>query len=238
MAKKRIEINYSAFLKLPTKKNGLFDKSLKQFNERERENENVVDAVFSRLNNSCKENILAKVIVLNNRYSAGLTDNHLSKEKKKEYREKHKDYPVNVLVMAEHIFKMEQNKEFEISGKPDEIIALVNKVRNVGKGYMDAYSFATKYCSWRLPNYDIPIVDSYVKALLYRFNKIEGYTDNFAQDKLNDYKSYCAIYREFVEKNGLEDTRYKDIDKYLWQYAKNVSKKISEKYGAEHELKI
>ena len=206
-------------IEIPNEENRILNDCVVQFDEEQKTNEETVESVFSLYDNSSKSNILIKVIILNNRYSVGLNDNPLSKDKIKEYDEKEKKYPVDVMTMAKHIYN--NRKEFNNVKTTDEVIGLVETIRNIS-GFQDAYSFATKYCSWSFRTLDVPIVDSYVKGLLYRLNKKYGFTKTFTQADLNDYRTYKEIYVAFVKACGLQSKKYKDIDKYLWQYAKNM----------------
>lgn len=211
-------------VEFPTKENGIFETCVNQFEKEQSTNEEAVRIVFSSFDNSSIENILIKVIILNNRYSAGLTDNQISESKRIEYESKDKAIPVDVTTMAEHIFN--NRNLFDSISKKEDIIELVEKLRKVDDKHQDAYSFATKYCSRTFKEYDIPIVDSYVKGLLYRLNKKKPFTYDFTQKDLNTYQEYCRIYndfvKDFVEKTGLSKENYKNIDKYLWQYAKDL----------------
>lgn len=96
-----------------------------------------------------------------------------------------------------------------------------------------AYSFASKYCSWHCPKV-YPILDSYVKGLLYYINesvedKFMFYPDNIFNKRtkrinsknkyLNDYNIYYKAYNDFVKKYQLDsiiENKYKKIDEYLW----------------------
>lgn len=216
---KRIE-KIMSNIECPTAKNGIVDSCIKQFNKEQEKNESVVSSVFDIFDNSSIENILIKVIVLNNRYSAGLTDNKISESKRIEYELEDKSIPVDVLTMAEHIF--ENKAVFDSVSKNEDIIKLVKVLRSVDDNYQDAYSFATKYCSWTFENNIVPIVDSYVKGLLYRLNNKFGFCEPFTQAKMNDYDEYYKIYESFIKEYNLYNYSYKDIDKYLWQYAKNL----------------
>lgn len=208
------------YIVYPDYKNNILNKCVEQFNNEQDLNEKVVGDVFSKFDNSSISNILIKVIVLNNRYSAGLNDNPLSIEKRKEYTTDNKKFPVDVTTMAEHIYR--NRDEFNKVKKINEVIELVDIMRDI-EGFQDAYSFATKYCSWTYSGIDVPIVDSYVKGLLYRLNVKYKFDPSFIrQNQLNDYSKYLDIYKCFVDTYHLNQYSYKDVDKYLWQYAKNM----------------
>jgi hypothetical protein len=59
-----------------------------------------------------------------------------------------------------------------------------------------------------------------VKGLLYRLNQRKTFA-KFKQADLNDYQTYNDIYSIFASKY-LNSKKYKEIDKYLWQHAKNI----------------
>ncbi len=205
----------------PNEKPGLFDCCVKQFDKNESVNEKAVKKVFSALDDTSLENILIRVIVLNDRYSTGLTNSPISDERKNEYGEK--KLPIDVMQMANHIYK---NKDcFTDVHETNEVVSLVNRLRNLGEEYVDAYSFATKYCSWHFENVEVPIVDSYVKGLLYYFNRKCNYAGRITQEGLKDYGEFIRVYEAFIEKCELKEKTYKEIDKYLWMYSKNLKDK-------------
>lgn len=92
------------------------------------------------------------------------------------------------------------------------------------------YSFATKYCSWHVPNL-YPIADSNSKGMLFQINRGFKYSKNdiFYNTKsaktviaknLNEYKCYCDLYKSFktFPEFGISKTN-KEIDEYLWKYS-------------------
>ena len=46
------------------------------------------------------------------------------------------------------------------------------------------------------------------------------FPQGFTQNDLNNYHNYCKVYNAFVKHFKLENISYKEIDKYLWKYAK------------------
>ena len=209
----------------------MFNNLVEQFNKEQYHSEAAVSLVFEKFSNLEVEDILVKCIVLNNRYSAGLNDNVISESKRKEKNESGEKITVDVITMAEHIYK---NRElFDRVQDINDVINLVEVIRYVGDEYKDAYSFATKYCSWSLINTEIniPIVDSKVKEVLYRLNEKKNYRELFTQDSMKDYDTYVRIYADFVKYCGFGGMKYKDIDKCLWQYAKNIERQTGLEMG-------
>ena len=193
-----IAINAIKDKKIPN--DDLINQFIKEFKDKESQNEKVVQLAFDTYDNSTLEGILIKVILLNQIYSAGLADNQLSDEKRKEFDIKDKKYTVDVRTMAEHIKGLAE--EFEKCKTDEDIIGLVGKVRAINK-YKDSYSFATKYVAWSFSKSELnaPIVDSYVKAVL------------------EDYKQFCKVFNAFKDKYGQRKSS-KEMDMFLWAYAK------------------
>jgi hypothetical protein len=81
------------------------------------------------------------------------------------------------------------------------------------------YSFATKYCSWHNSN-EFPIFDSYVEKLLIAYRELGFY--NFKNVELKQYERFKTILIRFREYYGLSDFSLKEIDKFLWLYAKEL----------------
>lgn len=199
----------------------LIDKKIKEFDNNEQPNEKALELLFNTFkSNTDEKEILLKVVTLNNRYSAGLTDNVLNKEKCDIYEKENKSKPTNVIVMTKHISEIES--EYHCFSKEVDPIFIVNKLRHI-EGYKEAYSFATKYVAWTFRDKNIPIVDGYVKKLLYSINKEECFYEKLTWNKFDDYLTYCEIYKSFVEHFKLEKYSYKQIDKYLWLYGKELS---------------
>lgn len=200
----------------------IIDEKVEEFDDNEKLNEQALELLFNTFkSNTDEKEILLKVVTLNNRYSAGLTDNALNKEKSDIYEKENKPKPTNVMVMTKHISKIEKTHHcFSSEAEP---IFIVNKLRHI-EGYKQAYSFATKYVSWTFRDKNIPIADGYVKALLYYMNKKDCFYENLVFNDLEDYSIYCKVYKSFVEHFKLEKYSYKQLDKYLWLYSKELSK--------------
>lgn len=87
------------------------------------------------------------------------------------------------------------------------------------------YSFATKYCALHFPNL-YPIFDKFAfEALRYYNDPKNGYkpfrNKNITKTACQNYQNYIDIYNEFINAYGLHTFSYREIDKYLWHFAKN-----------------
>ena len=210
----------------------IIDKYIDLFEGENKINEKTVETVFRQFpDNSDLYQVLAKVIVLNNRYSAGLTDWSPSKTN------------VDVLDMAKHIVQINANnhaidecfdkdKAVETIGKVSRIDAVYNAKHDGGNAIdpilrqYNVLSFASKYCIWTWMVKDtisMPILDSYVAGMLYFINKTKPFTESFGQEKIKkDYGVFYKVYTDFVD-NCMPDIQLnnKQIDEFLWQCAKS-----------------
>jgi len=82
------------------------------------------------------------------------------------------------------------------------------------------YSFATKYYSWHAPHI-YPIYDSFVDQLLWAYQKQEKFAA-FKREELLVYTRYREILDKFLEHYALKQFGYKDLDKFLWLYGREV----------------
>lgn len=155
-------------------------------------------------NNTELDEVLAKVTLLNAFYSTQILD-------------------IDLLDVARDIVAL----TIDSSIRGDNIdIDVVNRIAyDEGRLYQrKLYSFASKYCSFHNPA-KFPIADSYSKGMLYYINNCEDsrfhfFAQGFTQNDLNNYHNYCKVYIAFVKHFQLEKLSYKEIDKYLWKYAK------------------
>lgn len=109
----------------------LIDKKIKEFDNNEQLNEKALELLFSTFkSNTDEKEILLKVVMLNNRYSAGLRDNILSKEKSYNYENENKNKPTNVIVMTKHIAEIESQFHC-FSSKEADPIFIVEKLRDI-----------------------------------------------------------------------------------------------------------
>ncbi len=155
-------------------------------------------------NNTVLEEVLAKVTLLNSFYSTQI---------------KNKDL-INV---AKDIIDLKIDSK--IQGETVDV-DVVNQIAYTHKDYPNSlYSFASKYCSFHNPE-KFPIADSYSKGMLYYMNNCDNdnlhfFPHKFSQKDLNNYLNYIKVYNEFIKHFKLGKMTYKEIDKYLWKYAKD-----------------
>ena len=95
-------------------------------------------------------------------------------------------------------------------------IACVNKKGTDDKENNKIYSFATKFCSFINPSY--PIFDRFSSNLLFMF--LYRKDDSVRLKDFGDYSYFCAKYKDFLERYGIEKTDYKGTDIFLWIYGK------------------
>lgn len=81
------------------------------------------------------------------------------------------------------------------------------------------YSFASKYCSFHNSLY--PIYDSIVDELLWNY-KIRDNFYKFKRYDLKVYDKFIKILDEFVKFYNITTLNYKSLDKFLWQYGKEI----------------
>lgn len=191
---------------------------INRFDNEQKANENAVGRCFKDLGNEYSD-VLIKTIVLNNRYSAGLTD-HPQKNLLGQ------NNPVDVITMADFITSNASKIKSYVSKK--DVIGLIECMRKIGEGkeYVSPYSFVTKYCSWQYPKLDVYIVDGYSKGILYYYNlKDKYYSRVFNQYELNNYKTYYDVYKSFFNHyEALKPlTTAKEKDKFIWQLGKSLN---------------
>ncbi len=80
------------------------------------------------------------------------------------------------------------------------------------------YSFASKYCHWHQPD-KYPIYDNLVENMLWAYHKHFNF-GTFRRDDLQYYCQYKEIMDDFKKDYGLTRFSYREIDKFLWKYAK------------------
>lgn len=195
---------------------------IEKFEREQKRNEDAVTAAFSSLNNSAFANILVKVIVLNSRYSTRLSDNDPSVQTVDKALSNNRSFMPSVVKVAQKIANFEQEGRFDACKDIADVAKLIKDFQTFSKPYSQPYSFITKYCSFRLPHIEIPIVDNYIRALLIVFNEKDGYYDEkITNTLLGDYSEFLKVIRAFSNKYA-SDYSAKDIDKYLWQYGKNL----------------
>lgn len=84
---------------------------------------------------------------------------------------------------------------------------------------MRFYSFATKYCSWHVPD-AYPIFDSVVSKLINEYQRMDRFANYVWQYELNEYHTFKHTLETFRESYGLTGFSFKELDKFLWLYGK------------------
>ena len=116
----------------------------------------------------------------------------------------------------------------------DCVVNLVNKIKQTNSSLYDSknvLSFASKYCS--MHNSKIyPIYDKYVRQMLYFINKYHNFTQiqftitkNSKNTIYDNYELYKQIIDEFNKFFFEGKLNYKEIDIYLWLWAKDILRK-------------
>jgi len=161
----------------------------------------VPDRALARLfaqypGNTTQEEVLLKVAALNSLYYTSI---------------------FGVVAVAQHIVSLGVDALIA-EGSPHvvEQIAVVELSRRRRRNY----SFATKYCSWHAPSH-YPIYDSLVERLLWGYQNAVGFHDFKRQDPQH-YETFRAVIDAFRSHFGLGQFTYKELDKFLWKYAREV----------------
>ncbi len=82
------------------------------------------------------------------------------------------------------------------------------------------YAFATKYCSWHVPE-GYPIFDDVVARLIVEYQRIDQFADFFWQNEIaRDYLKFKRTVEAFRDHYGLMEFSFKELDKFLWRYSK------------------
>jgi hypothetical protein len=66
-----------------------------------------------------------------------------------------------------------------------------------------------------------PIYDSYIAWLLKKYKK-EFHFSNFNDETLRDYSEFIRVLNDFKTYFGLNEFSYKQLDQFLWMYAKEI----------------
>ena len=124
-----------------------------------------------------------------------------------------------IVSLAKHITKRAIDKRL-VNGDPNLVhdIACLELANGKKKRF---YSFATKYCHWHNPE-SYPLYDQYVDWIIRRYNKEYRFGEKFTAEELKHYERLKAIIEKFREHFGLRDFSFKEIDKFLWRYGKEM----------------
>jgi hypothetical protein len=162
------------------------------FNKAEEFVETTVKNLFeARRANTSKYEVLAKVVVLNQLYSARVLNKH-------------------VQGFAEKIAKSDIDPMLD-EGSPEAVTAICSCCNE-----MRYYSFATKYCTWHRPDLYCMWDGNMDRALWhyqerYRFSDFKRYKPNY------EYPVLRRVVGEFRATFGLESINFKGIDQFLWR---------------------
>lgn len=155
-----------------------------------------------------KFNVLIKVASLNKIYSTAI---------------------VNINPVVDQIIKISSS---ESNPKTiTEYVEFVDKISKInwtnekGKSFeRNNLSFSSKYVHF-LSDFETPIYDSYIWIILNGYlgqkNKIKISFEN-----PRNFKEFYATFQKFKIDLGLENYSNYDIDKFLWQYGKNLIQEI------------
>lgn len=194
----------------------LVEAKIKKFIANENDGEKTLKMIFQDYDdNSDLRNVMVKTIVLDRIYSTRIryvdlpyiVQNIVEKnaEITKLLKSTDREYELYYLIA-------ENNKEF------------INKKGKIEKVH-NAYSFATKYLSF-INKELYPIMDSYARELLKGYSEIYPEIPKIKGD--NNYESFCDAFDAFHDKvNSITERNYsaKDIDMFIWQYAKDLRQK-------------
>lgn len=118
----------------------------------------------------------------------------------------------NIEPQLQKLIERIKNKDLTVV---DDIACINQQGRDV-KDNNKIYSFATKFCSFINPSY--PIFDRFSSNLLFMF--LYRKDDSVRLKDFGDYSYFCAKYKDFLERYGIEKTDYKGTDIFLWIYGK------------------
>ncbi|HMN00298.1 MAG TPA: hypothetical protein PKC99_14915 [Anaerolineales bacterium] len=147
-------------------------------------------------NNYDLEDVLLKVVTINSLYATNI---------------------YAVVDVAKHISKLQIDSALAQGSL--EIVDKIARVEVRGRIRRN-YSFASKYCSWHAPHI-YPIYDSLVDKLLWAYKEQENFAA-FKREELLEYPRYREILDKFREYYALKQFGYKDLDKFLWLYGREM----------------
>lgn len=139
-----------------------------------------------------------------------------------------KIYSTSIIYIEPVIEKIAKEINFETKNYCElDFVNLVDKISNVswqndltGKKYSRKYlSFASKYIHF-LSNFQTPIFDSYIFLMIKEYQKLNG--KKIPSSNPTTYVDFYKIFEEFKQDFKLEKYSNYKIDKFLWQYAKNL----------------
>ena len=144
--------------------------------------------------NTVLEEVLIKVLVLNDLYSTNI---------------------LGTYAVAKHIIGLHIDERLK-NGDASLVTDIAHIELNGKEKHF--YSFATKYCAMHQPE-RFPIYDRFVGEMLRYFRKQTRFT-RFANAALKNYAEYRTIYDAFIQFFALNDFTYRQVDNYLWKLGK------------------
>lgn len=162
----------------------------------------LADVVLNRIfrlypTNTNLEDIVIKVVLLNSLYNTNV---------------------YAVVDMAKHIQSLEIDRDLAV-GSP-LVVDCIAKL-TIRESTRRHYSFATKYCSFHKPDC-YPIYDTLVERLIWQYQCNFNFS-NFKRQDLQQYPEFCSVINSFQLYFGLGQFTFKDIDRFLWFYAKELN---------------
>jgi hypothetical protein len=127
-------------------------------------------------------------------------------------------YVYDIHPMAKHILELNIDSRLE---QADLLLVTDVATLQTDKKKRVCYSFASKYCSWHnQTNY--PIYDSFVDRLLQLYCRRDNFRLPFTTSDMWCYPTFHSIIQTFQRHYGLTDFSFKEIDKFLWKYGKEL----------------
>jgi hypothetical protein len=172
------------------------------FDEQEAVVEDAIENLWRRFpRNNAVSDVLLKVVVLNQLYSARVLNMHVNQ-------------------IAKHIVRSDLDPLLD-----DGSIHAVERIVSC-PGTKRYYSFATKYCCWHRPAL-YPIWDLNVDESLW-FYKRQYAFHLFRRQDLHSYGKLVGIVRAFSNYFELGSLDFKQIDKFLWRIGDHLLKGSNE----------
>jgi hypothetical protein len=173
-------------------------KYVQQFEQDNGVTERALTTLFETFpRNTQLEEVLLKVAALNGLYNTNI-------------------YAVHDV--AEHIWKSDIDSGLEKHSL--EVVEKIAKVE-VGGRQRRNYSFATKYCRFHVPQ-AYPLYDWYVDAILWAYQRQDQFAQFQHKELWERYPRYVEILEQFRSHYGLAGLSWREIDKFLWLYGKEM----------------
>ena len=117
--------------------------------------------------------------------------------------------PSHIVPVAKHIVELGIDRYLQ-----RQDLDTVNDIAD-NEQTSEYYSFATKYCSFHLPE-DYPMYDSHIDGMLQFFMQDDD-SFEWQKDTLRHYPTFYAVLMKFIKRYKLGKFDLKEIDRYLWQ---------------------